>query len=101
VATTRPGRLAEVAGVNDRVQLAALERDYQRHAAQDLMRAGVTLADPARSICAGDSMPSPMSHRHQRVIEGDVRLSTGVRIGPNCLLKDCSIGPGPRSCLTR
>jgi bifunctional UDP-N-acetylglucosamine pyrophosphorylase / glucosamine-1-phosphate N-acetyltransferase len=28
------------------------------------------------------------------VIEGQVWLADGVRIGPNCLLKDCSLGKG-------
>jgi bifunctional UDP-N-acetylglucosamine pyrophosphorylase/glucosamine-1-phosphate N-acetyltransferase len=94
VATTQPGRLAEVAGVNDRVQLAALERDYQLHAAQELMRAGVTLADPARFDLRGRlHAEQDVSIDINVVIEGDVRLSSGVRIGPNCVLKDCSIGP--------
>jgi bifunctional UDP-N-acetylglucosamine pyrophosphorylase / glucosamine-1-phosphate N-acetyltransferase len=94
VATASPGRLAEVAGVNDRVQLAALERDYQRHAAEDLMRAGVTLADPARFDLRGTLHAEPdVSIDINCIIEGEVRLSTGVRIGPGCVLKDCSIGP--------
>lgn len=94
VASTRPGRLAEVAGVNDRVQLAALERDYQRHAAEDLMRSGVTLADPSRFDLRGVLHADPdVVIDINCVFEGEVRLSTGTRIGPNCLLKDCSIGP--------
>ncbi|WP_296702886.1 bifunctional UDP-N-acetylglucosamine diphosphorylase/glucosamine-1-phosphate N-acetyltransferase GlmU [Thiocapsa sp. UBA6158] len=94
VASTRPGRLAEVAGVNDRVQLAALERDYQRHAAEDLMRSGVTLADPSRFDLRGVLHAEPdVGIDINCVFEGEVRLATGVRIGPNCLLKDCSIGP--------
>jgi bifunctional UDP-N-acetylglucosamine pyrophosphorylase/glucosamine-1-phosphate N-acetyltransferase len=93
VASTRPGRLAEVAGVNDRVQLAALERDYQRHAAEDLMRSGVTLADPSRFDLRGDLQADPdVVIDINCIFEGVVRLSSGARIGPNCLLKDCSIG---------
>ncbi|EGV18068.1 bifunctional UDP-N-acetylglucosamine diphosphorylase/glucosamine-1-phosphate N-acetyltransferase GlmU [Thiocapsa marina] len=93
VASTRPGRLAEVAGVNDRVQLAALERDYQRRAAEDLMRSGVTLADPSRFDLRGVLHADPdVVIDINCVFEGAVRLSTGARIGPNCFLKDCSIG---------
>ncbi|UHD18824.1 bifunctional UDP-N-acetylglucosamine diphosphorylase/glucosamine-1-phosphate N-acetyltransferase GlmU [Thiocapsa bogorovii] len=93
VASTRPGRLAEVAGVNDRVQLAALERDYQRHSAEDLMRSGVTLADPSRFDLRGDLQADPdVVIDINCIFEGVVRLSSGARIGPNCLLKDCSIG---------
>lgn len=94
VATTHPDRLPEVAGVNDRVQLAALERDYQRHAAETLMRGGVTLADPGRFDLRGTlHAEQDVSIDVNVVIEGEVRLSSGVRIGPNCLLKDCSVGP--------
>lgn len=94
VATARPGRLAEVSGVNDRVQLAALERDYQRHVAEDLMRVGVTLADPARFDLRGVLHAEPdVSIDINCIIEGEVWLATGVRIGPGCVLKDCSLGP--------
>ncbi|NCA69290.1 MAG: UDP-N-acetylglucosamine diphosphorylase/glucosamine-1-phosphate N-acetyltransferase [Sphingobacteriia bacterium] len=93
IASTQPTRLAEVAGVNDRVQLAVLERDYQRQAAEDLMRAGVTLADPARFDLRGVlHAEADVSLDINCIIEGEVRLASGVRIGPNCLLKDCSIG---------
>ena len=43
-----PATLEEVLGVNDRNQLAMLERYYQRSRAEQLMRDGVTIADPAR-----------------------------------------------------
>lgn len=95
IATSQPAQLAEIAGINDRVQLAELERIYQRRAAEDLMRAGVTLADPARFDLRGQLITEPDVHVDINVIvEGEVRLGTGVRIGPNCLLKDCTIGPG-------
>ncbi len=95
VATTQPERLEEVAGVNDRVQLSALERHYQRRQAEALMRGGVTLADPARfdvrgRLIAGNDVTIDVNV----VVEGEVRLAEGVRIGPSCVLKDCSIGPG-------
>jgi bifunctional UDP-N-acetylglucosamine pyrophosphorylase / glucosamine-1-phosphate N-acetyltransferase len=97
VATAHPGRLTEVAGVNDRVQLAELERDYQRHAAEDLMRAGVTLADPARFDLRGTLHAEPdVTIDINCVIEGEVWLGSGVSIGPNCVLKDCRIGPSTR-----
>jgi bifunctional UDP-N-acetylglucosamine pyrophosphorylase/glucosamine-1-phosphate N-acetyltransferase len=93
IATTQPARLIEVAGVNDRVQLAALERDYQLHAAERLMRAGVTLADPARFDLRGLlHAESDVSLDINCIIEGAVHLASGVRVGPNCLLKDCRIG---------
>ncbi len=95
IATAQPSSLPEVSGVNDRVQLAELERIYQRRAAEALMRSGVTLADPARFDLRGNlSAEVDVALDINVIIEGEVRLSTGVRIGPNCLLKDCSIGPG-------
>ncbi|MEA3274350.1 MAG: bifunctional UDP-N-acetylglucosamine diphosphorylase/glucosamine-1-phosphate N-acetyltransferase GlmU [Pseudomonadota bacterium] len=93
VATSQPETLEEVAGVNDRVQLAALERYFQRRQAEDLMRAGVTLADPARLDVRGHlSAACDVVLDVNVIIEGEVRLAEGVRIGPNCLLRDCVIG---------
>lgn len=95
VATTRADTLAEITGVNDRVQLAELERILQRQLAETLMRDGVTLADPARFDLRGTLTVEPdVSIDVNVVIEGEVRLASGVRIGPNCLLRDCRIGPG-------
>jgi len=93
VATSQPGSIEEVCGINDRVQLAALERFYQRRRAEDLMRAGVTLLDPGRldirgRLTAGRDVTIDVNV----VIEGDVILGEGTRIGPNCLLRDCVIG---------
>ena len=94
IATAQPDCIAEVTGVNDRVQLAELERIYQRHAAERLMRGGVTLADPARFDLRGVLHAEPdVSLDINVIIEGEVRLASGVRVGPNCLLKDCVIGP--------
>jgi bifunctional UDP-N-acetylglucosamine pyrophosphorylase/glucosamine-1-phosphate N-acetyltransferase len=94
VASTEPDAEQEVAGVNDRLQLAALERWHQRRQADGLMRAGVTLLDPARfdlrgSLEAGRDVTVDINC----VFEGVVRLGDRVSIGPNCVLKDCTIGP--------
>ncbi|SDX46368.1 bifunctional UDP-N-acetylglucosamine pyrophosphorylase / Glucosamine-1-phosphate N-acetyltransferase [Allochromatium warmingii] len=93
VATTQPAALHEVAGVNDRVQLAELERIYQRQQAESLMRSGVTLADPTRFDLRGqlDAEPDVFIDINV-IIAGRVRLAAGVRIGPNCVLTDCDIG---------
>lgn len=93
VASSQPDRLEEVAGVNDRVQLAALERFIQRRYAESLMRAGVTLADPGRLDVRGILHAElDVSIDVNLIIEGEVRLAEGVSIGPNCLLRDCVIG---------
>ena len=93
IATAQPANLEEVAGVNDRVQLAALERYFQRRQAEGLMRTGVTLTDPARFDLRGYLRAGrDVSIDVNAVLEGDVTLGDRVRVGPNCLLRDCSIG---------
>jgi bifunctional UDP-N-acetylglucosamine pyrophosphorylase/glucosamine-1-phosphate N-acetyltransferase len=95
IATNQPQGPEEVTGVNDRLQLAALERYFQRRQAEELMCAGVTLADPARLDVRGRLYAEPDVFIDVNVIiEGEVRLADGVSIGPNCLLRDCTIGPG-------
>jgi len=95
IATSRPETSDEVYGVNDRVQLAALERSLQRRRAEALMRGGVTLTDPARLDIRGRLQAGKdVSIDVNVVIEGEVRLAAGVSIGPNCLLRDCTLGPG-------
>ncbi|KAA6186103.1 UDP-N-acetylglucosamine diphosphorylase/glucosamine-1-phosphate N-acetyltransferase [Thiohalocapsa marina] len=95
VVTTQPDSIQEVAGVNDRIQLAELERYHQRRVADGLMHAGVTLMDPARIDVRGTlECDRDVLIDVNLVCEGDVRIGHDVRIGPNCLLKDCEIGPG-------
>ena len=93
----RAERIEEVLGVNDRLQLAALERHFQRLQAEALMTRGVTLLDPARFDLRGEL------HTGRDVIidvnvvfEGRVELGDGVYIGPNCVIRDARIGAGTR-----
>ena len=85
----------EIAGVNDRAQLAFLERYHQFTQAQALMRQGVTLADPARFDLRGELQAgADVFIDVNVVIEGKVRLGNGVTIGPNCLVRDAELGDG-------
>jgi bifunctional UDP-N-acetylglucosamine pyrophosphorylase/glucosamine-1-phosphate N-acetyltransferase len=85
----------EVLGVNDRAQLATLERLYQRRQADALMRGGATLADPARVDVRGSLTTGRDCYIDVNVVfEGEVTLGEGVRIGPNCVLKDVQAGEG-------
>jgi bifunctional UDP-N-acetylglucosamine pyrophosphorylase / glucosamine-1-phosphate N-acetyltransferase len=84
---------AEVLGVNDRLQLAALEAEYRRQRAAELMLAGVTVVDPARldvrgRVAAGRDVLLDINV----VLEGEVRLGDRVRIGAGCVLRDVAIG---------
>ena len=93
IETVQPAQSWEVDGINDKLQLAALERVYQRVQADTLMRAGVTLIDPARLDVRGSITHGMDVHIEPNVIfEGHIVLGNNVRIGANCQLKDCRIG---------
>ncbi|MCO6413476.1 MAG: bifunctional UDP-N-acetylglucosamine diphosphorylase/glucosamine-1-phosphate N-acetyltransferase GlmU [Thiogranum sp.] len=93
VASSSAGEASEILGVNDRVQLAALERIYQRNRATQLMRDGVTLADPARLDLRGELRAGIDCAVDVNVVfEGIVRLGDRVRIGPNCFIKNATVG---------
>jgi bifunctional UDP-N-acetylglucosamine pyrophosphorylase/glucosamine-1-phosphate N-acetyltransferase len=93
----QPAREQEVQGVNNRVQLAELERWYQRQQAEQLMTAGVTLADPARVDIRGTlTAGSDCFIDINTIFEGDVTLAPGVVIGANCIIRNSEIGAGTR-----
>lgn len=95
IRTAQPQYPWEVDGVNDRVQLARLERIWQRQQAEALMRGGVTLADPARVDVRGDVSVGPDSSLDVNVIlEGKVTLGANVKVGPNCVIRDSRIADG-------
>jgi bifunctional UDP-N-acetylglucosamine pyrophosphorylase/glucosamine-1-phosphate N-acetyltransferase len=83
----------EVQGVNDRLQLAELERYYQRRQAESLMKNGATLLDPARVDVRGTLITGKDVVIDVNVIfEGVVTLGDRVRIGPYSLIRDAIIG---------
>lgn len=93
--SVEPDSEMEIAGVNDRAQLAFLERYHQFIQAQALMRQGVTLADPARFDLRGELQAgADVFIDVNVVIEGKVRLGNGVSIGPNCVVRDAELGDG-------
>jgi bifunctional UDP-N-acetylglucosamine pyrophosphorylase/glucosamine-1-phosphate N-acetyltransferase len=84
----------EVAGVNSREELALLERAYQNARARELLAAGVSLADLWRTDVRGElACGTEVSIDVNCVFEGRVQLGDRVRIGPNCVLRDVSVGP--------
>ena len=97
VSAVQPGAVWETLGVNDKRQLAELERIHQRNIAERLMDEGVTLIDPARldvrgALTCGRDVEIDVNC----VFEGRVQLGDGVRIGPNCLVREAVIGAGTR-----
>lgn len=94
IASVQPANREEVEGVNNRLQLAALERAFQTNQAEELMLAGVTLADPARIDVRGQlSTARDVFIDVGCVFEGRVELAEGVEIGPYCVLKNVRVGP--------
>jgi len=85
----------QVAGVNSPVQLAELERAYQRRLAEALMEQGVRLADPARLDVRGQlECAQDVSIDVNCIFEGQVSLGEGVRVGANCVISNASIAAG-------
>jgi len=92
VQTTQPDNEYEVMGVNNRLQLAELERYYQQQQANKLMTDGITLADPTRIDIRGELIHGQdISIDVNTVFEGNVSIGNNVSIGANCVIKDSKI----------
>jgi bifunctional UDP-N-acetylglucosamine pyrophosphorylase / glucosamine-1-phosphate N-acetyltransferase len=95
VETQSPQHEWEVAGVNNRSQLAELERTHQMTIAKQLMDGGVTLRDPSRVDVRGTLLcEADVTIDVNTIFEGGVTLKRNVIIGANCILRDCSIDEG-------
>ena len=93
VGSYSPADHFEILGVNDRVQLAALERHYQRSTADRLMRAGVTLRDPDRFDLRGAlDVGQDVEIDVNVLLEGEVLLGDRVRVGANTVIRNSRIG---------
>ena len=85
----------EVQGVNDRAQLAAIERIIQRRQAEVLLVAGTSIVDPDRFDVRGNlSCGRDVRIDVGCVFEGHVRLGDDVTIGPYCVLRNATVGAG-------
>jgi bifunctional UDP-N-acetylglucosamine pyrophosphorylase/glucosamine-1-phosphate N-acetyltransferase len=84
---------SEVLGVNDKLQLAEAEAAHRQARAAELMRAGVTVVDPARLDVRGEVQCGRDVLLDVNVIlQGKVRLGDRVKVGAGCVLIDCEIG---------
>ncbi len=95
VTACQPAHEWEIMGVNDKAQLAALERQYQRNIASQLLAQGVTLLDPARldvrgSLRCGRDVTIDVGC----VFSGTVVLGDDVTVGAHCVLEDVEVGAG-------
>jgi bifunctional UDP-N-acetylglucosamine pyrophosphorylase/glucosamine-1-phosphate N-acetyltransferase len=95
VATVQASAPEEVQGINDRVQLAQLERYYQQQQAKQLMLKGVTVLDPARLDIRGKlDCAMDVTLDINVVIEGNVTIGANSYIGPHVVLRDVVVGAG-------
>lgn len=95
IEVVQPQYIEQALGVNDRIQLAELERWYQQFQATELMRNGVQVADPTRIDVRGElTCGQDITIDINCVFEGQVSLGDDVFIGPNCTIKDASVGAG-------
>ena len=97
VASVEPERAFEIEGVNDRVQLAALEREFQTYQAKLLMQQGVHLIDPSRFDLRGQlTVGQDVRIDINVIIEGDCAFGDNVEIGAGCVIKNTTIAAGTK-----
>ena len=95
VASTQAKNFWEVMGVNNKHQLAELERIYQKNCAEKLLENGVSLRDPNRIDIRGElACGSDVEIDINCIFEGIVKLGNSVRVGAHCMLKNVTVAPG-------
>ncbi len=88
----QPSSAIEVEGINNRVQLASIERAYQTEQAEDLMMQGVSFSDPSRFDLRGElQVGQDIMIDVNVIVEGKVKIGSNVSIGANCILIDSII----------
>ena len=91
--TVNPQVAEEVLGVNEKSQLAYLERFYQYQQAKQLMQQGVTLMDPTRLDIRGEvNVGKDVSIDVNVILEGKVTLGSDCVIGPHVVLRNVVLG---------
>jgi bifunctional UDP-N-acetylglucosamine pyrophosphorylase/glucosamine-1-phosphate N-acetyltransferase len=84
---------AEIQGVNDRVQLAAVRRALNDRILEHWMRAGVTIHDPASTwVDVTVTIGQDAEIGPQTQLIGATTIDEGARVGPGCLLEDTAVG---------
>ncbi len=93
ITTVQPSSMLEVQGVNNKIQLAEIERQYQLQLAERLMNAGATIRDPRRFDCRGQLVVGQdVIIDINNVFEGEVSLGNSVVVGANCVISNSTIG---------
>lgn len=95
IATMLLSSSTEALGINDKQQLATMERIFQASRAEELMQQGVTLLDPARLDVRGSvNVGIDISIDVNVILQGNVTLEDGVKIGPNVVIKNSILQKG-------
>ncbi len=85
----------EAYGINNMLQLANLEKIYQKERASELMLKGVRITDPARFDVRGDvDISADVNIDINVILEGKVNIEKNVKVGANSILKNCTIKQG-------
>jgi bifunctional UDP-N-acetylglucosamine pyrophosphorylase/glucosamine-1-phosphate N-acetyltransferase len=93
--TVEPKMTDEVQGVNDRIQLAQLERAKQKQLAEQLMRDGATLRDPARVDIRGNvTIGHDVMVDVNVIFEGNNKIGSHCVIGANVILRNVTLDDG-------
>ncbi|HEX6457125.1 MAG TPA: bifunctional UDP-N-acetylglucosamine diphosphorylase/glucosamine-1-phosphate N-acetyltransferase GlmU, partial [Solirubrobacterales bacterium] len=89
--------LAVTMGINDRVDLAAVEAEARRRLLEAHMRGGVTVVDPASTwIDAGVEIAADARIEPGTTLRGQTQIGAGAVVGPLSTLIDSSVGPGSK-----
>ncbi len=95
VDTVRPENRWEIEGINNKLQLATLERVWQREMANQLMLQGVTLSDPNRIDIRGNlTCGRDVEIDIGCIFEGEVTLQDNVRVGAHSIIRHSKIARG-------
>lgn len=82
----------EVAGVNDRAQLAVAEAELRDRINERWMRRGVTMLDPERTyVDTSVTLAADVTLFPGTLLQGNTVIATGCEIGPNSHLVDCIV----------
>lgn len=95
IGSASPDHEFEIEGVNDKAQLAQLERRWQRHQVDQLLKQGVTVIDPARLDIRGRvTVGKDVLLDVNVILEGECQLGDGVEIGAGSILRNVQLGAG-------
>jgi len=87
----------EIAGINNRVQLAEARRILNDRLLTEAMLAGVTVVDPATTwVDVTVSFEQDVVVHPGTQLQGSTHLGEGCEVGPNSRLKDTRVGAGAR-----